>query len=150
MFSKNAIRDKSAKKDKGSKMFADAIKEMNEHRHLDPGVAELLESQFDAFIRELGEFFTEELKTLDEAIEKEESFSGVGKSKKSPKRQEQKESSSDSDNDLRDKKNISLKDLTLIILANMNSVTPIKPKRNEKIYALIHKKGHLNPKMLEV
>ena len=98
----------------------------------------------------MGDFFTVELKALDEAIEKEESFSGVSRAKKSPKRQEQKETSSDSDNDLRDNKNISLKDLTLIILANMNSIKPIKPKRNEKIYALIHRKGHVNPHLLDV
>ena len=57
----------------------------NGNSSLDPGVAQLLETQFDAFLREVGSFFIDELKTLDEAIEKEESFSGV-RPKRSPKK----------------------------------------------------------------
>ena len=50
--------DRSVKKEKGVKLFSEALRDLNENKGLDPGVAQLLETQFDAFINDVGDFFT--------------------------------------------------------------------------------------------
>lgn len=96
----------------------------------DPAVSELLDTEYDKFVRNMAEFFIKELNDLDEEIEKDD----IGFIMTSGNKPTSDSGSNDEDQQQKKKSSKNkLHALAHMILCNINSGKDFRPKRNNKL-----------------